>query len=117
MLLRNTAIQKFCKTMFILVKKIRLTLSYRRSISYRNQSIGLLCKSIDWFLCDTDLIKTLEQSPWTLTVITPVKVKIGNFTSELITLSVFQCYGIMIIFYEGVVRKFMKIYVNFVHVC
>ena len=52
-----------------------------------------------------------------MTVITPVKVKIGNFTSELITLSVFQCYGIMIIFYEGVVRKFMKIYVNFVHVC
>ena len=25
------------------------------SLSYRNQSIDLLCKSIDWFLCDRDL--------------------------------------------------------------
>ena len=31
-----------------------LTLSWRRSISYRNQSIDLLCKSIDWFLYDRD---------------------------------------------------------------
>ena len=26
------------------------TLSWRRSLSYRNQSIDLLCKSVDWFL-------------------------------------------------------------------
>ena len=32
-----------------------LTLSCRRSLSYRNQSIGLLCKSMDWFLYDMDL--------------------------------------------------------------
>ena len=29
-----------------------LTLSWRRSLSYRNQSIDLLCKTIDWFLND-----------------------------------------------------------------
>ena len=29
-----------------------LTLSWRRSLSYRNQSIDLLCKSMDWFLYD-----------------------------------------------------------------
>ena len=27
-----------------------LTLSWRRSLSYRNQSIDLLCKSVDWVL-------------------------------------------------------------------
>ena len=32
-----------------------LTLSWRRPISYRNQSIDLLCKSMDWFLYDTGL--------------------------------------------------------------
>ena len=31
-----------------------LTLSWRRPLSYRNQSIDLLCKSIDWFLYDND---------------------------------------------------------------
>ena len=32
-----------------------LTLSRRRSLSYRNQCIDLLCKSLDWFLYDNGL--------------------------------------------------------------
>ena len=32
-----------------------VTLSSRRSLLYRSQSIDLLCKSIDWFLYDKDL--------------------------------------------------------------
>ena len=32
-----------------------LTLSWRGSLSYRNQSIDLLCKSMGWFLYDRDL--------------------------------------------------------------
>ena len=32
-----------------------LTLSWRRSLSYRNQSIDLLRKSVDWFLYDSGL--------------------------------------------------------------
>ena len=32
-----------------------LTLSLRRPSSYRNQSIDLLCKSVDWFLHDNGL--------------------------------------------------------------
>ena len=32
-----------------------LTLSWRRPLSYRNQSIDLLSKSMDWFLYDNDL--------------------------------------------------------------
>ena len=31
-----------------------LSLSRRTSLSYRNQSINLLCKSVDWFLYDRD---------------------------------------------------------------
>ena len=33
----------------------RSTLSWWRSLSYRNQSLDLLCISIDWFLYDRDL--------------------------------------------------------------
>ena len=32
-----------------------LTLSWRRSLSYRNQSIDLLCKLMNWFLYDKDI--------------------------------------------------------------
>ena len=32
-----------------------LTLSWRRPLSYRNQFIDLLCKSMDWFLYDNGL--------------------------------------------------------------
>ena len=34
---------------------IHLTLSWRRPLSYRNQSIDLLHKSMDWFLYDNGL--------------------------------------------------------------
>ena len=34
---------------------VLLTLSRRRPLSYRNQSIDLLCKSMDWFLYDNGL--------------------------------------------------------------
>ena len=34
---------------------VNLTLSWQRLLSYRNQSIDLLCKSVDWFLYDNGL--------------------------------------------------------------
>ena len=36
-------------------KKVFLTLSRRRPLSYRNQSINLQSKSMDWFLYDNSL--------------------------------------------------------------
>ena len=36
----------------ILTTMSRLTLSRRRPLSYRNESIDLLCKLMDWFLCE-----------------------------------------------------------------
>ena len=35
--------------------EISLTLSWWRSLSHRNQFIDFLCKSMDWFLYDSDL--------------------------------------------------------------
>ena len=41
-----------------------LTLSWRRSLSYRNQSIDLQSKSMDWFLYGKDLrFKRVSTSP------------------------------------------------------
>ena len=44
------------------------TLSWRRALSYRNQSINLLCKSMNWFLYDRDLrhegVKVNELVLW-----------------------------------------------------
>ena len=52
-------ISKLLKLILLLVSLLltmsNLTLSWRRSLSYRNQSIDLLCKSVDWFLHDIGL--------------------------------------------------------------
>ena len=43
----------------------QLTLSWRRSLSYRNQSIDLQSKSIYWFLCDRGLRhERVKYQPW-----------------------------------------------------
>ena len=46
---------------------IVLTLSWRRSLSCRNHSIDLLCKSIDWFLYERDLRHKMDLNgvKWT----------------------------------------------------
>ena len=41
----------------------RLTLSWRGPLSYRNQSIYSLCKSMDWFLYDNGLRDERVNSP------------------------------------------------------
>ena len=41
-----------------------LTLSWRRLLSYRNQPIDLLCKSIDWFLYHKDLRQERVKASW-----------------------------------------------------
>ena len=48
---------------------IGLALSWQRSLSYRNQSIDLLYKSLDWFLYDGDLRHKIVNSLMTETVI------------------------------------------------
>ena len=45
-----------------------LTLARRRPLSYRNQSIDLLCKSMDWFLYDNGCVlkKLMDQHTYSL---------------------------------------------------
>ena len=54
-----------------------LTLSWRRPLSYRNQSIDLLCKSVDWFLYDNGLrherVKKLGLTKWSISVMNQLK--------------------------------------------
>ena len=50
LMVQNISMRKTC-----LVKWNQLTLSWRRPLSYRNQSIDLLCKSMNWFLYDNSL--------------------------------------------------------------
>ena len=51
--LEGTSLKDYCNTLPILVAPlVCLTLSWWRPLSYRNQSIDLLCKSMDWFLYD-----------------------------------------------------------------
>ena len=38
-----------------MIRSLALNLSWRNSVSYRNQSIDLICKSMDWFLYDRKL--------------------------------------------------------------
>ena len=49
---RSGSLRALCITRF---EVNSLTLSWRRQLSYRNQSIDLLCKSMDWFLYDNGL--------------------------------------------------------------
>ena len=61
-----SAVNYFCKTPYLrYLKRFRirlwhllafgLTLSWVRSLSHKNQSIDLQCKSMDWFLYDRNL--------------------------------------------------------------
>ena len=56
--------------------RLSLTLSWRRPLSYRNQSIDLLCKSMDWFLYDNGPRHERDK----------VKQKVTGFTFKLVTL-------------------------------
>ena len=65
-----------------------LTLSRRRPLSYRNQSIDLLRKSMDWFLYDNDLrlerVKGFEFKP------NPLKYERSTYTSYLRLMFMFE---------------------------
>ena len=68
-----------------------LTLSWRRSLSYRNQSIDLLCKSMDWFLYDRDLCHE--------------KVNVGDINLFLCNVPILCCLKIKnILWFSGVFR-------------
>ena len=53
---------------FMTSRTICLTLSWRRPISYRNQSTDLRSKSMDWFLYDNGLSHDRVKSVWHLLI-------------------------------------------------
>ena len=63
-----------------------LTLLWRRPLSYRNQSIDLLRKSIDWFLYDNGLRhKRVKFEMWPALCKLPALFPAANFTLGLLT--------------------------------
>ena len=70
----------------ILCISVDLTLSWRRSLSYRNQPIDLLCKSMDWLLYDINLRHERVSRGWTSKTIKQVRQIEGSFTSLRISL-------------------------------
>ena len=56
-----------------------LTLSWWRSLSYRNQLIDLSCKSVDWFLYDCGLCnERVKESAWLIILCSYLLFKWGN---------------------------------------
>ena len=47
--------RKYSSSKYSKTNLLKLTLSWRRPLSYRNQSIDLQSKSMDWFLYDNNL--------------------------------------------------------------
>ena len=69
-------------------RTVSLTLSWQRSLSYRNQSIDLHCKSMDWFLYDRDLrheriLNVYQKFRW--------NIRLGTLLNS--------CYGICLFLY------------------
>ena len=70
--------------------KVRLTLSWRRPLSYRNQSIDLRSKSMDWFLYHNGLrherVKSQSTCPFQIKTL-----KMFQYTIRKRAISVLDC--------------------------
>ena len=71
----------------VILEDRKVSLSWRRSLSYRNQSIGFLCKSMDWFLYDRNLchkrFKLIASSP----NVTNFCEQLCNFSKDVLKVS------------------------------
>ena len=78
-----------------------LTLSWRRPIRYRNQSIDLLCKSMDWCLYDDGLrherVKTARE-------------KTQYSSKSFFRLTHFQKHSLEVFYKKIVLKNFAKVY-------
>ena len=87
--------------MFFIVIFFVLTLSWRRSLSYRNQSIDLQSKSLGWFLYDRDFrhkkVKWVNFSAWFTHSSTRVKI-----LSDILKNSIHIVLKCMILFFKSI---------------
>ena len=64
---------------------LRWARSWWRSLSYRNQSIDLLCKSMDWFLYDRNLrLERVSEFKWIRQLLFPWNY---HYTTGFLTIS------------------------------
>ena len=70
-----------------------LALSWRRPLSYRNQSINLQSKSMDWFLYDNGFRH--ERANWLSTLMYLLKMILTRIPFRLLNLSLFVKYVIV----------------------
>ena len=70
-----------------------LALSWRRPLSYRNQSINLLSKSMEWFLYDNGFRH--ERVNWLSTLMYLLKMILTRIPLPLLNLSLFVKYVIV----------------------
>ena len=70
-----------------------LALSWRRSLSYRNQFIDLQSKSVDWFLYDNGFRH--ERVNWLSTLMYFLKMMLTRILFPLLNLSMFVKYVIV----------------------
>ena len=77
-----------------------LTLSRRRPLSYRNQSIGLLCKLMDWFLYANGLRHERVNIPMCLVYINDNLRNNSNITiSQRLKHDLFEKFSPFILFF------------------
>ena len=82
-----------------------LTLSWRRLSPYRNHSIDLLCKSVDWFLYDNGLRHERVKSHFNVPPIFDIWIEARprKFVTKKIYLSIILLYrfaGLNVIFFK-----------------
>ena len=59
---------------FMFLEQKSLTLSWRRPLLYRNQSINLQSKSMDWFVYDNDLRNEIINTRTHGTMLTRIRI-------------------------------------------
>ena len=85
----NIHVSLMCWFPRYMISKLTLALSWPKSISYRNQSLDFLCKSMDWFLYDRDLRhKKVKMEKWnknTNVVLVSLILTLNTFSITFIT--------------------------------
>ena len=87
----------------LLISRNCFTFSWRIFLSYRNQSIDLLCKSMNWLLCDRDIRRERVNTDQSSTFLHTVLEKHCCFTILLLLLE-----GVVGVLFLGIALKVIR---------
>ena len=107
---KSVKIGSIMKLLWSLLRRVvsNLTLSRQRPLTYRNQSIDLLNKSIDWFLYDNGLRHERVNSGILIIIYFSKNFMILFFKQKWKTLCQIQSLKVCASFYEKVNSKVQK---------